>query len=144
MLPVSIPYRALRGFVGLIAVLARQNLSKDAELLVPRREITRCPSLPLVRYTPADRIWLAALPRLLPCRRWSQVFAVTPATISAWHHKLFSRRWDYTARRRRAGRIDSCAQRWSGAWWPRRMGPTPRGSWEERSWLSQRSTASGW
>jgi putative transposase len=60
---------------------------------VLRRQISR------VHYTPADRVWLAALSRLLPRRRWAEVFAVTPATILAWHRKLVSRKWDYTARR---------------------------------------------
>jgi putative transposase len=56
--------------------------------------------LPRVRYTPADRMWLAALSRLLPRRRWDQLFPVTPATVLAWHRRLVSRRWDYTAGRR--------------------------------------------
>jgi transposase len=43
---------------------------------------------------------LAALSRLLPRRRWREVFAVTPATILVWHRRLVSRKWDYTARRR--------------------------------------------
>ena len=38
--------------------------------------------------------------RLVPRRRWAEVFAVTPATIVAWHRRLVSRRWDYTTRRR--------------------------------------------
>ncbi|HEU0127683.1 MAG TPA: hypothetical protein VFQ48_03630, partial [Pseudonocardiaceae bacterium] len=87
--------------LGLTAVLARRDLSKDAELLVLRhenavlrRQISR------VRYTPVDRVWLAALSRLLPRRCWAEVFPVTPATILAWHRKLVSRKWDYTARRR--------------------------------------------
>jgi putative transposase len=44
-------------------------------------------------------VWLAALSRLLPRRRWTEVFAVTPATILGWHRRLVSRKWDYTARR---------------------------------------------
>src|SRR4051812_2896257 len=52
------------------------------------------------RYTSADRVWLAALSRLLPRRRWAEVFPVTPATILAWHRRLVSRKWDYAARRR--------------------------------------------
>jgi hypothetical protein len=38
-----------------------------------------------VRYQPGDRLWLAALSRLIPRRRWGEVFAVTPATLLAWH-----------------------------------------------------------
>jgi len=45
-------------------------------------------------------VWLAALSRLLPRRRWVEVFPVAPATIMTWHRKLVSRRWDYSARRR--------------------------------------------
>ncbi len=91
----------MRWLLGLTAVLGRRGLSKDAELLVLRhenavlrRQISR------VRYTPADRMWLTALSRLLPRRRWAEIFPVTPATILAWHRKLVSRKWDYTARRR--------------------------------------------
>jgi putative transposase len=40
----------------------------------------------------------AAVSRLLPRRRWAEVFAVTPATILAWHRRLVSRKWNYTAR----------------------------------------------
>ncbi len=43
-------------------------------------------------------MWLAALSQLLPRRRWREVFAVTPATIVAWHRRLVSWKWDYTAR----------------------------------------------
>jgi hypothetical protein len=44
---------------------------------VLRRQIGR------VRYEPGDRLWLAALSRLVPRRRWGEVFAVTPATLLA-------------------------------------------------------------
>jgi transposase InsO family protein len=82
-------------------VLARGAVSKDAELLVLRhenavlrRQISR------VRYQPADRLWLATLSWLIPRRRWGDVFAVTPATLLAWHRRLVARTWDYTSRRR--------------------------------------------
>jgi hypothetical protein len=100
MLPLSMVYQLVRCLLGLIAVLVRRDLSKDAELLALRhqnavlhRQISR------VRYTPADRVWLAALSRLVPRRRWAEIFPVTPATILAWHRRLVSRKWDYTARR---------------------------------------------
>ena len=82
-------------------VLARGEVSKDAELLVLRhenavlrRQISR------VRYQPGDRLWLAALSWLIPRRRWGEVFAVTPATLLAWHRRLVAGKWDYTSRRR--------------------------------------------
>jgi transposase len=53
-----------------------------------------------VRYQPAGPLWLAALSRLIPRRRWGEVFAVTPATLLAWHRRLVTRKWDHTSRRR--------------------------------------------
>jgi putative transposase len=52
-----------------------------------------------VRYQPTDRLWLAALSRLVPRRRWGEVFPVTPATLLAWHRRLVARKWDYASRR---------------------------------------------
>jgi putative transposase len=100
MLLLSILYRLLRCLLCLTAVLVRRDLSKDAELLVLRHEnaVLRR-QVARVRYTPADRAWLAALSRLLPRRRWAEVFPVTPATILARHRRLISRQWDYSAHR---------------------------------------------
>ena len=97
----SVVYLLARRLLGFLMVLARREVSKDAELLVLRhenavlrRQISR------VRYQPADRLWLAALSRLIPRCRWGEVFAVTPATLLAWHRRLVTRKWDYTNRRR--------------------------------------------
>jgi transposase len=101
MLSLAILYHVLRCVLGLIAVLARRDLSKDAELLVLRHENTVLRrQLPRARYTPADRAWLVALSRLIPRPRWRKIFPVTPATILTWHRKLVSRRWDYSTHRR--------------------------------------------
>ena len=59
-----------------------------------RRQIGR------VRYQSGDRLWLAALSRLIPRHRWGEVFAVTPATLLAWHRRLVAGKWDYESRRR--------------------------------------------
>ena len=64
------------------------------EKAVLRRQVGR------VRYQPADRLWLAALSRLVPRRRWGELFPMTPATLLAWHRRLVARKWDYTSRRR--------------------------------------------
>jgi hypothetical protein len=82
-------------------VLARRETSRDAGFLVLqhenavlRRQAGR------VRYQPGDRLWLSALSRLIRRRRWGEVFAVTPATLLAWHRRLVTRTRDRTGRRR--------------------------------------------
>jgi hypothetical protein len=51
---------------------------------------------------PGDRAWFAALARLLPRRRWTEIFPVTPATLLAWHRKLAGNKYD-TSKRRKPG-----------------------------------------
>ena len=80
-----------------MTVLARHEVSKDAELLVLRHEnVVLRRQIGRVRYEPGDRLWLAALSWLIPRRRWGEVFTVTPATLLAWHRRLVTRKWDYT------------------------------------------------
>jgi len=64
-----------------IAVLRHQ-------LAVLRRQVPRA------RYTPADRMLLAVLAKLLPRERWA-AFLVTPSTLLRWHRELVARRWTY-------------------------------------------------
>lgn len=58
------------------------------QLAVLRRQVPR------PRYTPADRMLLAALAKLLPRQRWA-TFLVTPSTLLRWHRELVARRWTY-------------------------------------------------
>jgi len=97
----SVLYLTARYLLGCLIVLARRETSKDAELLVLRHEnaVLRR-QIGRVRYQPGDRLWLSALSRLIPRRRWGEVFAVTPATLLSWHRRLVTRTWDYTSRRR--------------------------------------------
>jgi hypothetical protein len=63
-------------FLGCLVVLTRREVSKDAELLVLRHEnVVLRRQISRVRYQPTDRLWLAALSRLV------------------------TRKWDYTSRR---------------------------------------------
>jgi putative transposase len=95
----SISYRLLCCLLRCLMVVTRREASKDTELLVLwhenallRRQVGR------VRYHPTDRLWLAALSRMIPQRRWGEVSAVTQATLLAWHRRLVARNWDYTSR----------------------------------------------
>jgi transposase len=98
---ISVVYLLVRCLLGCLTVLTRRQESNDAELLVLRHEnaVLRR-QVGRVRYQPADRLWFAALSRLVPRRRWGEVFAVTPTTLLTWHRRLVARKWNYTSRRR--------------------------------------------
>ena len=86
---LKIVYLLVRRILGLAVLLSRKDMTKDAELLVLRHEnavLRRHTGR--IRYEPADRVWLAALARLLPRRCWTEIFPVTPATLLAWHRRL--------------------------------------------------------
>jgi transposase InsO family protein len=99
----TLVYVIVRSVLGLLVVLFRRDLSKDAELLVLRHEnaVLRR-HVGRARYQPVDRAWLAALARLIPRRRCSEVFPVTPATLLAWHRKLAAKKYDTSKRRKPA------------------------------------------
>ena len=90
--------------LGLAALGFRGDRAKDAELFVLRHEnaVLRR-NVGRARYEPGGRVWLAALARLLPRRRWSRIFPVTPATLLAWHRQLAGSKYG-TSRRRKPGR----------------------------------------
>jgi dipeptidase E len=101
---LKIVYLLVCRILGLAVLTVRRDLAKDAELLAVRHEnavLRRHAGR--VRYEPADRVWFAALARLLPRRRWTEVFPVTPATLLAWHRRLAASKYD-TSNSRKPGR----------------------------------------
>jgi transposase len=85
-----------RFVLAVVTILVRREVSKDVELLVLRHEnaVLRR-HVKRVRYQSADRIWLSALARLIPRRRWVQVFDVSPETLLRWHRRLVAWKWTY-------------------------------------------------
>jgi len=71
---LKIVYLLVGRILGLAVLLSRKDMTKDAELLVLRHEnavLRRHTGR--IRYEPADRVWLAALARLLPRRCWTEI-----------------------------------------------------------------------
>jgi len=98
---LKIAYVLTCRMLGLVVLLFRGDRAKDVELLVLRQEnaVLRR-SAGQVRYEPADRVWFAALARLIPRRRWADVFPICPATLLAWHRRLAAKKYDMSKRRK--------------------------------------------
>jgi hypothetical protein len=95
---ISLYYSALRWVLALATLHTRSDDFKELEIVVLRHELAilrRASRQPQATWT--DRLLLAAASRLLPRRRW-QSFIVTPKTLLAWHRRLVTRHWTYTAR----------------------------------------------
>ena len=101
---LKIVYLLTCRILGLAVLVFRGDRATDAELLVLRHEnaVLRR-NAGRVRYEPGDRVWLAALARRIPRRRWTGIFPVTPATLLAWHRKLAGGKYG-TSMRRKPGR----------------------------------------
>ena len=98
---LKIVYLLVCRILGLAVLTVRRGQSKEAELLVLRHEnavLRRHAGR--VRYGPADRVWFAALARLIPRRRWAEIFPVTPATLLAWHRRLAASKYDMSNSRK--------------------------------------------
>jgi putative transposase len=101
--PLKIVYVLTCRILGLVVLMFRGDRAKDAELLVLRHEnaVLRRQA-GRVRYEPADRVWFAPVARLVPRRRWAEVFPICPAALLAWHRRLAAKKYD-TSRRRMPG-----------------------------------------
>ena len=96
---ISCVYWLFQHLLGLAVLRCRSDAANEVEILVLRHELAvlrRQVSRPSCH--PADRVFLAALVRLLPRERRGTLF-VRPETIRRWHRSLLARRWTYPHRR---------------------------------------------
>ena len=85
---LKIVYVLTRWVLSLTVLIFRGELAKDAELLVLRHE-----NAVLRRHACRVRYERPTGPgsphsRLVPRKRWGEVFPVTPVTLLAWHGRL--------------------------------------------------------
>jgi hypothetical protein len=99
---LRLAYLALARVLSWLALLARSDAAKEAEILVLRHEVAvlrRGNPRPTLSWV--DRAFLSALSRLLPTQL-RRLRLVSPRTLLRWHARLVARRWTHP--RRQPGR----------------------------------------
>jgi hypothetical protein len=113
-------YLALLRMFGWLALLARSDLAKDAEILVLRHQIAvlrRQVKTP--RPSWADRAILSALAQLIPSRQRSQLRLIASSrTLLRWHADIVKRHWCYPHCRPGRPPVPAVSAIWRWKWRP--------------------------
>jgi putative transposase len=97
---LRLAYLAVLRVFGWLALLARSDRAKDAEILILRHQVAVLQrEVKTPRLSWADRAVLAALARLLPGSQLRQLrLIISPRTLLRWHAALVRRHWAYPRR----------------------------------------------
>ncbi len=97
---LRLAYLAVLRVFGWLALLARSDRAKDAEILLLRHQVTVLqPQAGTPKLSWADRAILAALARLPPGGHLRRLrLIISPRTLLRWHADLVRRRWAYPRR----------------------------------------------
>ena len=96
---LGLAYLMLVRMLSWLALLARSDNAKDAEILTLRHEVAVLRRTnPRPKMSWLDRAVLSALSRLLPAPL-RRIRLVSPRTLLRWHTQLVARRWTYPHRR---------------------------------------------
>jgi hypothetical protein len=96
---LGLAYLMVVRMLSWLALLARSDTAKDAEILILRHEVAVLRRTnPRPTLTWLDRAALSALSRLLPTPL-RRMRLVSPRTLLRWHAQLVTRRWTYPHRR---------------------------------------------
>jgi putative transposase len=109
----SLLYSVARLMVEAMATWRADESTLQAEVLVLRRQVQVLQrQIKRARWTPGDRLFVAALRERMPASAWAGLM-VRPKTVLGWHRQLVSRRWAAYRGRPRCGRppiTEECRQ----------------------------------
>ncbi len=100
----SLLYSLLRFCLDVISTSHGDQAKLQAEVLVLRRQVQVLErQIKRVRWSPEDRLVLAALRERIPPSAWAGLL-VKPETVLGWHRELVRRKWAAYRGRPRRGR----------------------------------------
>ena len=100
----SLVYSLIRVLVDVMVTSRSEEAELQAEVLALRRQVQVLErQIKRVRWSPADRMILAALRERLPPSAWAGLL-VKPETVLGWHRALVRRKWAAYRGRPRRGR----------------------------------------
>ncbi len=99
----ALVYLLLRRLVRSVACSSNGQMNSEVELLVLRHQLMVLKRQVRPRIRRRDRLFMAAISRVLPQARWSS-FLVNPRTLLRWHRELVRRKWTRQSARDRDGR----------------------------------------